>query len=327
MKICLANGDVGPRPDTDSAPDDALHPGYFFPDAAFEERLGLNQRLTRLGEAMDNEELAASGTLPEALGLVPLAAQAALCFATTERSRVVPPDFSSDVLLPFDRETMTRYLVQAHALAPRPDPVLPRPAARLGEALAALPDPAKALQWLLLNRLLPLLCDAPMLAAVREDGAPLFTGTPGGPVLPLEFGVALLSAAPFRQPSSRHLALNYWFNIPTAQGVLTALRQADAPRASRFPMLPRLERADLNRGQAGAVLVEHDLHKRTPLWFYLWREKALLATGGRLGPLGARLLAEGIVGLVSHAGNTEMARMPDAPPPTGTLEAWEATMA
>ncbi|MBY6152168.1 hypothetical protein KUV47_02995 [Vannielia litorea] len=327
MRICLANGEFGPRPEEVPPPEGALHPGYFFPDAASEERLGLNQLLTRLGDAMDAEEMASSGPLTEVLALVPLAAQALLCFVTTERSRIVEPVFASEVLVPLDREPMAHYLAQAHLFAPRPDPLLPPPAARLAEALAPLPDPAGAMHWLLLHRLLPLLCDTPLLEAVRAARAPLLASVPGGPVLPLEFGVAQLSAAPFRQPSSRHLALSYWFNIPTAQGVLTALRQSDAARAGQFPLMPRLERADLCRGEAGAVLVEHDLHKRTPLWFYLWREKALLGAAGRLGPLAARLLAEGLIGLVAHFGSEDMAFSEEGTPPDGTLEAWEAALA
>lgn len=276
---------------------------------------------------MDGEEIAWGGTRTEALALVPLAAQAALCFVTTERARISPPDFASEALLPLDREAMSHYLVQATPFAPRPDPVLPPPATRVQQALAALPDPAAALHWLLLNRLLPALCDGAMVSAVREARAPLFTNAPEGPAMPLEFAAALLSAAPFRQPSSRHLAINYWLNIPTAQGVLTALRQSDATRKARFPLMPRLEPADLSRGDAGAVLVEDELHKRTPLWFYLWREKALLASEGRLGPLGARLLAEGIVGLIAHAGNAAMAHDENSPPPEGTLQAWETALA
>ncbi|MCO6381439.1 hypothetical protein [Oceanicola sp. 502str15] len=328
MRICLANGEFGPRPEpvVDTLPQGALHPGYFFPDAGFEERLGLNAALARLGAAMDSEGKDAAAPDDETLALVPLAAQVLLCFVTTVTSKITPPDFASEALLPLDRETMGHYLAQAHSFAPRPDPVLPPQATRLAEALAPLPSPGAALHWLLLHRLLPRLCDSATLAAVRATRAPLFAAIPEGPLLPLEFGVALLSAAPFRQPSSRHLALSYWFNIPTAQGVFTALRQADAPRAGTVPLLPRLERADLNRGDSGAVLVEHDLHKRTPLWFYLWREKALLGTEGRLGPLGARLLAEGMIGLVAETGNTALAHSEDTPPPPGTLEAWQAAL-
>ncbi len=339
LKICFATGDIAPRPETSYAaaladaggPETiALHPGYFFADAADDERLGLNAVLQRLGAAMDGETHP-DPDLPLAVeALAPIASRTLMCFISTESSRVKPPALASDDLLPLDRETMAHHLVQALPFSlPPAESSLPAPAARLAAALAALPAPAAALHWLLLHRLLPALCGPNMLAALREARAPLFSGLPEGPVLPLEFALALLLATPEHRPAAERLALSYWLNVPTAQGVLTALRQADSNLSGQLSLLPRLERSDLNRGEAGAVLVEHELHKRTPLWFYLWREKALLGTEGRLGPLGARLLAEGMMGLVALAGTLPDAFAPEAesPAPAGTLEAWEAVAA
>lgn len=336
MQICFATGDVGPRSDKAPPPPvsaGALHPGYFFEDAAADERLGLNAVLRGLGAAMDAEaeaEAARAGgaapgpEMPLAVeALAPIAARALLCFIAGGEGPPLP-DLTADDLLPLDRDTIAHRLAQAHPLAPVIDPRMPPPALALARALAGLAAPAPAFHWLLAHRLLPALCEAPMLEALREARAPLFSGLPEGPVLPLEFALALLLATPERRPAAERLALSYWLNIPTAQGVLTALRQADSSHAGQLSLLPRLERSDLNRGEAGAVLVEHDLHKRTPLWFYLWREKALLGAEGRLGPLGARLLAEGMLGLIACAGALAMPFGPDASasPPEGALEAW-----
>ena len=298
MKICLFTGEIAPAPLENPPPAGVLHPGYFFPDAAAEERLGLNTVLQRLGIALDREPAEhAPGADVTALG--ELAARGLLCFAPPEGARLNAPEADSDALVPLDRDSLARNLALPLGFAPVAHPGLSPRAARLATALAGLPEPDRAFHWLLLHRFLPALADPATLEALgRAARAPLFDALDPGPAVPLEFALALLAACPPPAPAARLLALGYWLNIPTAQGVMTSLRQADAASGAAMPFLPRLERADLNRGDAGQVVVEHELHKRTPLWFYLIRERRLMGGGARLGPLGARLLAEGMMGLI-----------------------------
>ena len=41
------------------------------------------------------------------------------------------------------------------------------------------------------------------------------------------------------------------------------------------------------------------LERRTPLWFYVLREADVLEDGQRLGPVGGRIVAEVIIGLIN----------------------------
>ncbi len=42
----------------------------------------------------------------------------------------------------------------------------------------------------------------------------------------------------------------------------------------------------------------------TPLWYYILREAAVLENGHRLGPVGARIVADVLVGLIDSDGNS-----------------------
>lgn len=81
-------------------------------------------------------------------------------------------------------------------------------------------------------------------------------------------------------------------NLPPAQAILDVL-------AARGIALPRLTRAQL--AIAGSdVVADNDFDRKTPLWFYVLKEAEHLGGGNHLGPLGSRIVAETLVGLIDH---------------------------
>lgn len=55
---------------------------------------------------------------------------------------------------------------------------------------------------------------------------------------------------------------------------------------------------EIASGPDGLVAKRHGLHLDTPLWFYVLKEAQLRGGGERLGPVGARIVAEVFVGIV-----------------------------
>ncbi|HTD89618.1 MAG TPA: hypothetical protein VK663_03075, partial [Burkholderiales bacterium] len=60
--------------------------------------------------------------------------------------------------------------------------------------------------------------------------------------------------------------------------------------------------AEISTGTDGVVAKAQGFDKKTPLWYYILKEAQVKSGGLRLGPLGARLVAEVFIGLV--AGDT-----------------------
>jgi len=59
------------------------------------------------------------------------------------------------------------------------------------------------------------------------------------------------------------------------------------------------------------------LEKRTPLWFYILQEADVMADGQHLGPVGGRIVAEVIVGLIQGDGQSYLRQDPDWEPTYG----------
>jgi hypothetical protein len=59
-----------------------------------------------------------------------------------------------------------------------------------------------------------------------------------------------------------------------------------------------LKPEEIATGPDGAAAKAHDLHEDTPLWYYILKEALMRSNGERLGPVGARIVAEVFVGLV-----------------------------
>jgi hypothetical protein len=79
-------------------------------------------------------------------------------------------------------------------------------------------------------------------------------------------------------------------------------------RVARAMSLPELDTADLDD------LVPFTLHKRTPLWFYVLREAQVTANGEHLGPVGGRIVAEVIFGLLNGDSQSYLRQEPDWTP-------------
>jgi hypothetical protein len=84
-------------------------------------------------------------------------------------------------------------------------------------------------------------------------------------------------------------------------------------RVARAMQLPELSSGDL------ADLQDLHLHERTPLWFYVLREAAVMTNGEHLGPVGGRIAAEVIVGLIHGDSQSTCGRTPTGRPRTAPV--------
>ncbi|MEO0621299.1 MAG: peroxidase family protein [Pseudomonadota bacterium] len=99
------------------------------------------------------------------------------------------------------------------------------------------------------------------------------------------------TAAP-RHLACLNLRSGYRFNLPTGQAAIAGTNA----RLGRHitPLSPR----ELRSGPTGGAIGSGVLSRHTPLWFYLLKEAEVRAGGETLGPLGARIVAETVAGLV-----------------------------
>jgi hypothetical protein len=67
-------------------------------------------------------------------------------------------------------------------------------------------------------------------------------------------------------------------------------------------------------GIDGVIAARRGFHEDSPLWYYLMKEAAEFEGGRRLGPVGGRLVAEVIVGLIQGDGNSYLASNPSFRP-------------
>jgi len=99
--------------------------------------------------------------------------------------------------------------------------------------------------------------------------------------------------------ASRNLLRALTMGVPSGQRVAKAMGQTV------------LAAADL------ADLEPFTLHKRTPLWFYILREADVLAGGEHLGPIGGRIVAEVVLGLIRGDSQSYLRQDPDWTPTYG----------
>jgi hypothetical protein len=100
--------------------------------------------------------------------------------------------------------------------------------------------------------------------------------------------------------ATRNLLRNLTMKVPSGQRVAQAMN------------LPELATGDLDD------LQPFHLHQRTPLWFYVLREAEVTASGEHLGPVGGRIVAEVIVGLITGDRQSYLRQDPDWTPTYGT---------
>lgn len=97
-----------------------------------------------------------------------------------------------------------------------------------------------------------------------------------------------------RHLARRNLRRGHRLNVPSAQGCIAALREQHGISVRK------LSEAQLLSGETNAAVAAGNFHKNTPLWFYILKEAEVLCGGESLGPLGTRLVADTLVGLVKH---------------------------
>jgi hypothetical protein len=108
----------------------------------------------------------------------------------------------------------------------------------------------------------------------------------------------LMGQAPGQETSlaTRNLLRNLTMKVPSGQRVAKAMNE---------PVLPAADLADLE---------DFHLEKRTPLWFYVLREAEVMANGEYLGPVGGRIVAEVIIGLIRGDRQSYLRQEPDWTP-------------
>jgi hypothetical protein len=108
----------------------------------------------------------------------------------------------------------------------------------------------------------------------------------------------LMGQAPGRETSlaTRNLLRSLTMKVPSGQRVAKAMNES---------VLPAADLADLE---------DFHLEKRTPLWFYVLREAEVMANGERLGPVGGRIVAEVIIGLIRGDRQSYLRQEPDWTP-------------
>lgn len=118
-------------------------------------------------------------------------------------------------------------------------------------------------------------------------------------------GSVVANPDPKTNPASlaqRNLLRHLTFALPSGQRVARAMGE------------DVLSKADL------ADLKPHGLDDRTPLWFYILREAAVIESGERLGPVGARIVAEVFIGLLEGDRSSWLSQDPDWEPFLATID-------
>ena len=119
-----------------------------------------------------------------------------------------------------------------------------------------------------------------------------------------------LLGQPAPQPTSlatRNLLRNLTMEVPSGQRVAAAMNEAP------------LSLADL------ADLAELGLDRQTPLWFYILREADVRTAGEHLGPIGGRIVAEVIIGLIEGDPSSYLSLEPDWTPSYGSNDTFVMT--
>jgi hypothetical protein len=116
--------------------------------------------------------------------------------------------------------------------------------------------------------------------------------------------------APAFNPASlaqRNLLRHLTFSLPSGQRVAKSM-------AAQIPGMAVLSSGDFDDVQP------HGLENRAPLWFYILREADVVENGERLGPVGARIVAEVFIGLMQGDHTSFLNQEPDWEPFLPTVD-------
>lgn len=105
-----------------------------------------------------------------------------------------------------------------------------------------------------------------------------------------------------RSLAQRNLLRHLTFSLPSGQ------------RVARAMSLPELSKGDLSD------LKKYGLDDRTPLWFYILKEAEVVENGERLGPVGARIVAEVFIGLLQGDRGSYLNQDPEWEPSLPTID-------
>ena len=100
--------------------------------------------------------------------------------------------------------------------------------------------------------------------------------------------------------ATRNLLRSLTMKVPSGQRVAKAMK------------LPVLAPADLDD------LKPFHLERRAPLWFYVLREAQVTTGGEQLGPVGGRIVAEVIIGVIRGDPQSYLRQEPDWTPSYGS---------
>jgi len=128
----------------------------------------------------------------------------------------------------------------------------------------------------------------------------------------------------------RNLLRGYQLRMPTGQAVAHALHD----KLLGVRDIPVLTAAQIRQGAGGGaagdaqrqVLTASGFDERTPLWYYILAEAALLRDGRRLGPVGSTIVAEVLIGLVRRSPDSILAPGLDWNPSLPSEEPGEFTL-
>jgi hypothetical protein len=106
----------------------------------------------------------------------------------------------------------------------------------------------------------------------------------------------------------RNLKRGVRLQLPSGQSIARAMRME--------PLTPK----EIGEGSAGEVARKLDLDEQTPLWFYILQEAKVKSEGKRLGPVGARIVAEVFVGLLEGDRTSFLSQNPRWKPDLGRTQ-------
>lgn len=99
--------------------------------------------------------------------------------------------------------------------------------------------------------------------------------------------------------AKRNLLRGYLFSLPTGQAVAGAMGEAAlTPQELRENEQTGDAAQDALARQVNQVLEEGGFLTRTPLWYYILKEADVKTDGNSLGPIGSRIVAETLIGLI-----------------------------
>ena len=107
--------------------------------------------------------------------------------------------------------------------------------------------------------------------------------------------------------AQRNLLRHLTFSLPSGQRVARAM-------AARVSGVTPLSDGDFDD------LQPYGLQNRAPLWFYVLREANVAENGERLGPVGARIVAEVFIGLMQGDDKSFLTLEPDWKPFLPTVD-------